>query len=340
LFPVLWGLTLFHAIRGDLRVFEALATQLLAQAEQTEQPADLVAAHQMMASVYEFLGHTVRSNAHFDEALSRYRPEQHLAFVTQFGLDPGMIASALSVRALWFVGYADRALARIQETVAIARQIRHPVSLVFAVCLAENLHLLRGEADAAVRLGDEMIAICREYGLAQEVEWGRCYQGLALAYLGRIEEGVAQLRDSLDVQRGMQAELLRAHFQALLAEALLMADRPEEGLKAVDDGFAAAERGLERFCDAELHRIRGELHGRRGAREDAERSLRAALAFAGGQGARALELRAATGLARLLHTTDRTAEGLALLRRAYDVLPEGHTTRDLVEARAVLASLE
>src|SRR6476661_9840379 len=47
LLPVLWGLTLFHAIRGDLRVFETLAEQLLAQANETGDPANLVAAHQM-----------------------------------------------------------------------------------------------------------------------------------------------------------------------------------------------------------------------------------------------------------------------------------------------------
>src|SRR5262249_46164003 len=61
LFPVLWGLTLYHAIRGDLRVFQPLAEQLLAQANETRQQAYLVGAHQMMGSVHEFLGNTVAS---------------------------------------------------------------------------------------------------------------------------------------------------------------------------------------------------------------------------------------------------------------------------------------
>ena len=95
LFPVLWGLTLFHAIRGDLRVFETLAEQLLAQANETGDPANLVAAHQMMASVNEFLGHTVRSNEHAEKALALHHPDQHLSFISRFGLDPGMIVRAL-----------------------------------------------------------------------------------------------------------------------------------------------------------------------------------------------------------------------------------------------------
>ena len=247
---------------------------------ETSKPENLVAAHQMMASVNEFLGRTVTSSEHFEKSVGLYSPEQHLAFISQFGLDPGMISLALSVRPLWFLGYADKSMARIQETVTLARAMKHPISIVFAVALAENIHLLRGEAAEAAFLGDEMIAVCREYGLAQEVEWGRCFQALALADLGRVDDGVAQLRDSLAVQAGMHAGLLRPTFLAHLAEALLKADRPDEGLQAVAEGFEAADRGLERYYVAELHRLRAELHRRKGDDAAAERSFGEAMDFA------------------------------------------------------------
>ena len=220
-----------------------------------------------------------------------------------------MIVRALSVRPLWFLGYPDQSLIRIQSTVTLARALKHPISIVFAVALAENIHLLRGEAAEAVFLGDEMIAVCpASTGLAQEVEWGRCFQALALADLGWVEEGVAQLRDSLAVQEGMYAGLLRPTFLAHLAEALLKADRPDEGLVAVQEGFVAAERGLERYHVAELHRLRGELLRRTGDHEASEQSFTAAIEFARAQGASSLELRAATGLARLLQRLSRTAD--------------------------------
>ena len=152
-------------------------------------PANLVAAHQMMASVNEFLGHTVRSNEHADKAVALHDPDQHLSFISRFGLDPGMIV-ARAVGAAGVVPRVSRqSLSRIQATVTLARSLKHPISIVFAVALAENIHLLRGEAAEAVFLGDEMIAICREYGLAQEVEWGRCFQALAFADLGRRGRG-------------------------------------------------------------------------------------------------------------------------------------------------------
>jgi len=339
-FPVLWGLTLFHAIRGDLRVFRPLAEQLLAQAERTGDPGFLVAAHQMMASVNEFEGDTVRSSEFFEQAVAAHSPAEHLTYTARFGLDPGMISRALSPRPLWFLGYPDRAMARAEETVALARQLRQPISLVFAICLAENMRLLRREPEEAVTLGGEMIAMCREFGLAQEVEWGRSFQGLALADLGRAEEGAEQLRDSLEVQRRLNAGLLRPTFLAHLAEALLKAGRPDEGLAALDEAEAWAERTLERYDVAEIHRVRADLLLVKGDEDGAAASFDAALAFARRQGAKSLELRAAMGLARLVAARGRVREARDLVAGVYGWFTEGFETGDLVEARRLLDELE
>ena len=137
----------------------------------------------------------------------------------------------------------------------------------------------------------------------------------------------------------MYAGLLRPTFLAHLAEALLKADRPEDGLRAVQDGFDAAERGLERYYLAELHRLRGELLLRAGDEVGSERSFGAAIDFARTQGAKSLELRAVTGLARLLHESSRTAEARTHLSEIYGWFTEGHRTRDLVEARTLLDAL-
>jgi len=338
-FPVLWGLTLFHAIRGDLRVFRTLAEQLLAQAERTGDQAFLVAANQMMASVNEFEGDTVRSSEYFERAVAAHSPAEHLSYTARFGLDPGMISRALSPRPLWFLGYPDRARARAEETVALARKLRQPISLVFALCLAENIAMLRRESEEAVGLGGEEIALCQEFGLAQEVEWGRSFQGLALADLGRAAEGVEQLRDSIAVQRRINAGLLRPTFLAHLAEALLKAGRPDEGLAALDEAEAWAERTLERYYVAEIHRLRAELLRAKGDEDGAAASFEAALAFARRQGAKSFELRAAMGHARLLAARGRPADGRDLVAGVYGWFTEGFETGDLVEARALIEAL-
>ena len=47
------------------------------------------------------------------------------------------------------------------------------------------------------------------------------------------------------------------YFLALKAEALYFADRVSEALEAITEGQGAVERSEERWCCAELHRLRG-----------------------------------------------------------------------------------
>jgi tetratricopeptide (TPR) repeat protein len=320
-------------------MFRTLSEHLLVQANQTGRVEFLLAGHQMMASVCEFLGQPVQSNEHFEKAIALHDLSQHEYYSANFGLDPGMIARALSMRPLWYLGNADQSVARLRESLSLARAAKQPTTLAFALILAENIHLLRGEAEEAVTLGDEGIALCREYSLAQEMEWTRCYQALALAHLGRTDEGVAQLKDSLASMDRINARLQRGTYLGLLAEALFLAGRYDEGLRAVDEGLTVSQEALERCDLAELHRVRADLLNRLDRTDEAEESYRAALEVARQQGARAFELRAATGLARLMNDRGRRTEAKELLGPVYTALTEGRDTRDLIEAAELLRQL-
>ena len=173
-----------------------------------------------------------------------------------FGLDPGMIARAMSSRPLWILGYPDRAEARARETLQLARSQRQPMTLVFALLVTQGVHLVRGEAAEALAIGDEVVALCREYGLPQEREWSRSFQGAALAALGRLDEGIEQLTDSLAVQQAIGAGLVRSAFLGVLADLLRFAGR--------DRGRPARRRGGVRLRRA---RGRGRLHRGAASRE-------------------------------------------------------------------------
>jgi len=90
---------------------------------------------------------------------------------------------------------------------------------------------------------------------------------------------------------------------------------------------------------AELHRMKGELLQSAGRLDDAEASYRGAIEQAVNQEAKSFELRAATGLARLLIKRNRRNEVRAVLQPVYDWFTEGHTTADLVNARETLAEI-
>ena len=338
-FPVRWALTLFHAIRGDLRVYRERAEELMIQAAQSGNPAYLMAAHHLVGVSLEFLGNMVESSQVLDRGRELHVPAEHMTYTAMYGLDPGMIARAMSSRPLWALGYPDRADQRARETLALARSQHQPMTLAFALVVAQGIHLYRGEAADAVSMGDEIIALSREYELKQETEWGRSFQGAALAALGRTNEGIDQLKDSLAVQQAIGSGLVRTAFLALLAEMLAGADRIDEGLQAVDEGFAHAEKTLEGGYLAELHRMRGELLRLSGNQIAAEASLRLAIDRAIEQRAKSFELRAATGLAKLLMSAGRREEARAVLAPVYGWFTEGHTTRDLTAARATLTEI-
>jgi predicted ATPase len=124
-----------------------------------------------------------------------------------------------------------------------------------------------------------------------------------------------------------------------LAEGLGRAGQIAEGLEAIDEALARSERNEDRWCVAELLRIRGELlllQGGSGAAAAAEDHYHQALDWARRQGALSWELRAATSLARLLRDQNRSTEAVALLAPVYERFTEGFETDDLKAAKSLI----
>jgi adenylate cyclase len=309
------------------------------EAERSKNPVSLIGAHHLLGVCLEFEGNIVESSRVLNRGRELHDPEQHRSYTAIYGLDPGMIARAMSSRPLWILGWPDQAAERARETVELARSQRQPVTLVFALLVKQGIHLVRGEAEDALAMGNEVVALCSEYGLPQEREWSRSFQGAALAALGRLDEGVEQLTDSLAVQRAIGAGLVRSAFLGVLADLLRFAGRLDEGRKAVEEGFAYAESAGEGGYLAELHRARAELLRASGEGAAAEASFKAAIEYARRQQARAFELRAATGLAQHLITAGRGTEARAVLEPVYEWFTEGRLTADLLAARTTLEQI-
>src|SRR5215469_5547997 len=158
--------------------------------------------------------------------------------------------------------------------------------------------------------GDDCVALASEHGFPQWAANGRILQGWADAQRGEATTGIAHIREGL---AAYEATGSRAHaplFLTLLAEALALGGKIEEGFAALDDALATAAASGARGWDAEIHRLRGELTGRLPHPDSAkaEASLRTALAIAREQGTRGYELRAATRLARLWREQGRRVE--------------------------------
>ena len=199
---------------------------------------------------------------------------------------------------------------------------------------------------------------------------GHCYGTPASALSGsgndypawaRIEPGqqeeVEEIRRGLAAYQATGTELLRPHLLGLLAEALHIAGRGNEALLVLDDALALADRNSERYYQAELYRLKGELllvesTGRtlsktaavgQGVVErsqpvsTAEECFHQSMKIAQRQKARCLELRAATSLARHYQNQNRPEDARILLTRIYSTFTEGFDTTDMLEAKALLS---
>ena len=84
------------------------------------------------------------------------------------------------------------------------------------------------------------------------------FRGWALAVQGQ-EEGIAQIRQGLAALRATGGEVSRPYFLALLAEAYGKVGQAEEGLTALAEALAQVDKTGERYYEAELYRLKGQL---------------------------------------------------------------------------------
>ena len=162
-------------------------------------------------------------------------------------------------RLLWALGYPEQALQRSTEALTLAEQLAHPYSLAFTLGCTARLHYFRQEVQVAKELAEAEIALCTEQGFPFWLAAGTMYRGWALAQQGQGEEGIAQIHQGLAAYRATGTEISWPRHLALLAEAYGKVGQAEEGLSVVAEALATVHKNCERFDEAELHRMKGEL---------------------------------------------------------------------------------
>jgi predicted ATPase len=175
------------------------------------------------------------------------------------------------------------------------------------------------------------------------------YTGYALLFFpgwakwfGSAEESsLAEMRRGLAISREQGNVFLSPSLGAALAEAEAGVGEIDAGLRRLDDALAELEATENRWYEAELHRIRGEILLKRDPTDTAaaEQSLQAAIAVAQSQKARSFELRAALSLAKLYCAANRDADAHAALAPAVEGFPPTHQFPELTEAQTLLSAL-
>jgi predicted ATPase len=275
-------------------------------------------------------------------AISLYDRERHRPLALRFtGIDSEVQCLSYLAYTLWTLGYSEQALKRVNEAVGLAQVWAHPFSLAFAEVFTGFLHLFRREAGAAQEHGETVIALCAEHGFTGLMGPAIALCGAAMARLGRREEGIGKMQEGQAVNRAIGTGLALPEYLSRQAEAFMETGRFDDGLNALAEAEAAADKNEDRQNEAERHRIKGELLLRQDDSRtiEAEDCFRRAVENAWKQSAKTLELRATMSLAHLLAQQGGRDEARAMLSDIYDWFTEGFDTADLKDAKVLLENL-
>jgi class 3 adenylate cyclase/predicted ATPase len=356
LFSVLWGLWYFYVARAEYQMAQELGRQCLTLAHKVQDPALLVEAHFALGLTLRCLGELTPAQEHFEQGVALYDPLQHHALAFLYSQDPKVASLSNAAMDLWDLGYPDQALQRIHDALTLAQELSHPFSLAYALVCAAFLHQLRREGQVAQERAEALIALCSEQGFSTWLAYGTVVRGWVLAEQGQGEEGITQMCQGLAAAWATGIELGRPSDLAELAAAYGKVGQAEEGLKILAEALTLVDKTGERWHEAELYRIKGELSLQSRSPQstvsdprplapdpqveaEAEACFLKAIEIARKQQAKSLELRATMSLARLWQQQGKQHAAHDTLAEIYGWFTEGFDTADLQEAKALLAEL-
>ena len=259
LFSVLWGLCYFYFARVDYYTALELGTQCLALAHKVEDSALLMEAHFALGGPLLMRGELAAARDHYASGVALYDPQEHRALAFAYGQDPKVSSLAPLALALWELGYPDQALKSVTEALLLAQELAHPYSVAFAHGFAAWIDQYRREALLAQQQAEAAVTVSAEQGVPLWSAWGTITKGWALTEQGQGVAGINEIHQGQAALQTLGAELQRSYFLALLADAHRKVGQIGEGLRALAEALAFVEKTGERFWEAELYRLKGEL---------------------------------------------------------------------------------
>jgi predicted ATPase len=241
--------------------------------------------------------------------------------------------------ALFLLGFPDQALAQTTAAIAEARRLAHPPSLASSLAVGGILLSLLRDHAVLDEWVAQLVALATEQGFPHWSAQGKIYQRWVKVNTGDLAAGISLLQSGRDAFRATGGKLLLPHYMGLLATASEIAGQMEEAVTLLDDALQIVEWTGERWLEADLYRLKGQMLSRQARSEAAEELYCKALDIAKEQKAKLWELRAAVSLARLHRQQRRLAEARDLLAPIYRWFTEGFDTPDLKEAKTLLDEL-
>ena len=341
LFSVLYGFWIanFVAFNGD--AMRELAAQFLALAEKQGATVPLMIAHRVMGISLMYSGDIAEGRAHYDRVITLYDPAEHRPLATRFGQDVRVAVLIWRAWAMWLLGYPEAALSDADHALKDAREMGHAATLMFALGVTSINRVWCGDfASANLQVAEE-IALADEKGAFFWKAAAMMHHSVVFAPTDDASNAIQMLTSAIAAWRSTGTTLWMPLFLSYLALACAKLGQFDDAWRFIGEAMTAIETTKEKWCEAEIHRMAGEIALLSSEPDGgkAEAYFDSALAVARVQQAKSWELRAAMSMARLLRDQGKPQQARELLAPVYGWFTEGFDTLDLKEAKALLEEL-
>jgi predicted ATPase len=339
---ILYGLCTGNTLKARMVPAFDLARQIIEIAERLDEPTYYLIGYRLLGTLQFYAGQNHEALASLQTGGQYRDPKRQRALSYRFGWDPSLAALCYEVLVRLSLGLLDSAAEISRRVQAELEGHPHPPSVATVTFCGRTWPMaVLADLDGLERHSAELVSYCEE----KKVEQIRLLGGLHHAYARAVREpnetNIAFIHAALDAVRKSGSNAGNSILISNLAEALLVGGDLAGAEAALREAFAFVEQSGEGYWLADMHRLNGQVALSRPIPDKAraQACFAKAIEVARRQEARLLELRAATDLARLWLDINSGADLRGLLEPVLARIEGGETTRDVRNARALLAEL-
>jgi adenylate cyclase len=325
--------------RGELpqcrRLIEQAATMMNGA---TDNDVTLM-THDAWAQQLFLEGEFAAAHEQAEYVASNYSVEQHQHLAETYSQEnPGVICAGFDALALWLLGYSDQSRDRSKIVAEWSEEINNPHSNGFGLLLTCMACQLRADPEATIETADSLTAISARYHL-HFTPFGMLLKGWAMAQLDPDFEQLEMAQGGFEMLISSGFRLFAPYMLGIIAEIQRKLGQIDDARASLEQALAQVEKSNERWFEAELHRLQGELLLQQDSsqQKQAEQCFSRSLEVACTQQARSLELRAALSFSRLWVQQGNASAAQQLLQPIIAGFSEASDNPELREARTLIA---
>jgi len=341
LFSLLNGLWTANIVSFNGDAACGLATEFLTRAESQNVAGPVADGYRLVGTSLLMTGDIEGGRARLDRGIELRDPMEQNPLLATIGADAKVVMLGFRSVALWLLGYPKAAHADTDQALSRAREITPVGTLMHTLSWTIFVRVLCGHYATASALVEELVALANEKDTSFWRAWGMMNKGWLVGLTGKASDAVQVISSGIAAWRATDATMCVPFYSSSLAMAYAQLGQFENAQRTMREAITSTEKTKERWFEAEVHRIAGEIALKSPMLGAAEAAVhfQHALSVACQQQAKSWELRAAMSMTRLWRDQGKRDEARDLLAPVYGWFTEGFDTLDLKEAKALLDEL-